>query len=309
MPRKRSAAPKQGTGIVENPRSARLDTFPPEDVIKLFLAEEAQAIKTVQAMARPLTELSTIVAQRLEKSARLVYVGEGTVGRMASFEAAECGPLFGLPPSLISSVIAGGPYALSRPILSGPLAHREAEQRLRKLAIGPGDIVFIVADEPLSPFLRAAMEYARFRQTKVIVLTTAAPANDGRALADHLLEIDVGPEILAEATRHKAATAIKIALSTLSSAALIQLGKAYGGLMVDARPTTPRSWHKAVTLVGQLCGLDGESAMNLIKKAGGRAKIAIVMHHARVGAAQAKQLLVQHRGSLRAVVGDLDFAG
>ena len=91
MPRKRSVVPKTGTGIVENPRSARLDTFPSEDVVRLFLAEEAQAIKTIQAVARPLTELATIVAQRLEKSARLVYVGEGTVGRMASFEAAECG--------------------------------------------------------------------------------------------------------------------------------------------------------------------------------------------------------------------------
>jgi N-acetylmuramic acid 6-phosphate etherase len=309
VPRKRSAAAKPVARIEENPAAARLDTLPPEEVVALFLEAEAQALGALQAQARPLAALATLVAQRLENRARLVYVGDGTVGRVAMFEAAECGPLFGLPPSLVSAVIAGGPQALSRPILTGPLAHREAEQRLRKLAIGPGDLVFVVADEPLSPFLQAAMEYARFRQTKVIVLTTAGPANDGRALADHLLEIAVGPEILAEATRHKAATVIKIALATISSAAFIQLGKAYGGLMVDARPTTPRGWQKAVTLVSQLCELDGESALNLIRKAGGRAKIAIVMHHARVSAAQAKQMLVQQRGSLRAVVGDLDFAG
>jgi hypothetical protein len=30
------------------------------------------------------------------------------------------------------------------------------------------------------------------------------------------------------------------------------------------------------------------------------------MHHARVPAVRAKELLVQHKGSLRAIIGDLD---
>ena len=42
---------------------------------------------------------------------------------------------------------------------------------------------------------------------------------------------------------------------------------------------------------------------------GGRAKVALVIHHARVNASRAKELLVQHRGSLRAIVGDIDLTG
>jgi hypothetical protein len=78
----------------------------------------------------------------------------------------------------------------------------------------------------------------------------AAPAaEDGGALADILIQLDPGPEIIAGATRLKAATAIKLVLSAFSSAAFVQLGKTYGGLMVDVRPTTPRTWKRAIQIV------------------------------------------------------------
>ena len=79
--------------------------------------------------------------------------------------------------------------------------------------------------------------------------------------------------------------------------------------MVDVRPTTPRTWQRAIKMVARLCQLDAAEAEKLIKKAGGRAKVALVMHHTKVSAARAKELLVQHRGSLRAIVGDLDLSG
>jgi N-acetylmuramic acid 6-phosphate etherase len=100
-----------------------------------------------------------------------------------------------------------------------------------------------------------------------------------------------------------------LALSAFSSSAFVQLGKTYGGLMVDVRPTTPRTWRRAIQIVTRLCNLSETEAEKLIKKAGGRAKVALVMHHARINAARAKELLVQHRGSLRAIVGDLDISG
>jgi N-acetylmuramic acid 6-phosphate etherase len=124
-----------------------------------------------------------------------------------------------------------------------------------------------------------------------------------------LIKLDPGPEIIAGATRLKAATAIKLVLSAFSSAAFVQLGKTYGGLMVDVRPTTPRTWKRAIQIVMRLCNLAEPEAEKLIKKAGGRAKVALVIHHARVNAARAKELLVQHRGSLRAIVGDIDLTG
>jgi len=301
----------ESVGDVENPRAAMLDTYPADEVVRLLIDEEAAAIKAARACATEIAQASRLLAERLAANGRLVYVGVGTAGRLAALEAAECVPLFGLPPSLIVSVLAGGPHAMARTVEIAQDNRREAEQRMRQVAVGPGDIVCAVADGELSIFLRAAIEYARFRHATVVLVSCTPPpvAEDGGALADIVIQLSPGTEIIAGATRLKAATAIKLTLSALSTAAFVQLGKTYGGLMVDVRPTTARTWKRAINIVMQLCHLDESEAEKLIKKAGGRAKVALVIHHARVNASRAKELLVQHRGSLRAIVGDIDLSG
>lgn len=298
-------------GDAEHPRAAMLDTLPAEEVVRFIVDEEAVAVRAVRSCAAEIAQASRLLAERLEQNARLIYVGAGTAGRIAALEAAECVPLFGLPPSLIVPVLAGGPHAMARTVEISQDSRREAEQRMRHAAVGPGDFVCAVADKEVSPFLQAAMEYARFRRAHVVLVTcTQAPAaEDGGALADIAVTLAPGPEVVAGATRMKAATAIKLALSAMSTAAFIQLGKTYGGVMVDVRPTTPRTWKRAIEVVSRMCSLDAAEAEKLIKKAGGRAKMAIVMHLTRVNAARAKELLVQHRGSLRAIVGDIDLTG
>jgi N-acetylmuramic acid 6-phosphate etherase len=115
----------------------------------------------------------------------------------------------------------------------------------------------------------------------------------------------VGPEVIAGSTRLKAGTATKMVLNAISTTAFVLLGKTYGGMMVDVRPTNAKLWARAVRIVRSLSGLDEGAARKLIEKAGGRAKVALVMHHAGVSAGRARELLVEHKGSLRAIVGDL----
>jgi N-acetylmuramic acid 6-phosphate etherase len=120
-----------------------------------------------------------------------------------------------------------------------------------------------------------------------------------------IIALDTGPEVIAGSTRLKAGTATKVALNAISTAAFVLLGKTYAGLMVDVRPTNAKLWARAVRIVRSLSGLDEAAARKLIEKGGGRAKVALVMHHAGVSAARARELLVTHKGSLRAIVGDL----
>ncbi|MGD0837288.1 MAG: N-acetylmuramic acid 6-phosphate etherase [Polyangia bacterium] len=304
----RTAPPPLPPGDAEHPRAAMLDTMPGDEVVKLLMDEEAAAVRAVRACAAEIARAAQLLAERLAANNRLIYVGAGTAGRIAALEAAECVPLFGLPPSLIVPVLAGGPHAMARTIEIAQENRREAEQRMRHAAVGPGDLVCAVADDELSAFLQGAMEYARFRRAFVVLLTSAPQATVASA-AEVTIRLSPGPEVIAGATRLKSATAIKLALSALSTAAFVQLGKTYGGIMVDIRPTTPRTWKRATELVMRMCSLDASEAEKLIKKAGARAKVALVMHHARVNAARAKELLVQHRGSLRAIVGDIDLTG
>ncbi len=286
-----------------HPRAAKLDTLPPEAIAELMLSEEARAVKSAQARAPEIGRAAQLCADRLAAGGRLVYVGAGTSGRLATLDAVECVPTFGVPPSRLVPIVAGGPAALTKSIEGAEDNVRDAEQRMRRAAVGPMDAVIGVAASGVTPFVRAALDYARFRRAATVFVTCAAPPVD--STADVVVALDTGPEVIAGSTRLKAGTATKIALNAISTAAFVMLGKTYAGLMVDVRPTNAKLWARAIRIVRALSGVDEAAARRLIEKAGGRAKVALVMHHTGVSAAKARELLVTHKGSLRAIVGDL----
>jgi len=314
MPR----APRSTTDFAQlpteaaHPRAAKLDTMAPEAIAALMLGEEAKAVRAAQSRADVIGRAARLVADRLAGGGRLVYVGAGTSGRLGTLDAVECVPTFGVPPSRLVPIIAGGPSALTRSVEGAEDNVRDGEQRLRRVAVGPADVVCCIAASGTTPFVRAALEYARFRRAATILVTcagnpekVAGGGTNGERVADVVIALDTGPEVIAGSTRLKAGTATKIALNAMSTAAFVLLGKTYGGLMVDVRPTNAKLWARAIRIVRALSGLDDVSARKLIEKAGGRAKVALVMHHAGVNLARAKELLVEHKGSLRAIVGDL----
>ena len=311
MPRAKPGPPPDYAALAtegQNPRAEFLDTLPPEDVVKLLVDEEGNALRAVRARTREIAQAARLAADRLAAGGRLIYVGAGTSGRLGTLDASECVPTFGVPPSLVVGIIAGGPHALTRSVEGAEDNPREAEQRMRRVAVGPGDLVCCIAASGVTPFSRAALEYARFRRAATVFVTcTRLPAGSDAAVADVVIELATGPEVIAGSTRLKAGTATKLVLNALSTTAFVLLGKTYGGLMVDVRPTNAKLWARAARIVARLSGLGEEEALRLIKKAGGRAKVALVMHHARVSAQRARELLIQHKGSLRAIVGDLDL--
>jgi N-acetylmuramic acid 6-phosphate etherase len=290
----------------ENPQSAHLDTLPAEEVVKLMLEEEAAAVRAVRGRHKEIAQAARLIADKLAPGGRLIYVGAGTSGRLGTLDAAECVPTFGVPPSRVLGIIAGGPVALTRSVEGAEDNPREAEQRMRRVAVGPADVVCCIAASGVTPFARAALEYAHFRRASTIFVTCARLRDEERPSADVLIELGTGPEVIAGSTRLKAGTATKLVLNALSTTAFVLLGKTYGGLMVDVRPTNAKLWARAARIVSRLSNLDEEEATKLIKKAGGRAKVALVMHHARVNAQRAVELINQNRGSLRAIIGDID---
>jgi len=287
------------------PQAADLDVRPAEDVVKLMLDEELTAVRIARARSAAIARAAELVAARLTAGGRLVYVGAGTSGRLGTIDAAECVPTFGLPPSRVAAVMAGGPGALTRAADGAEDNARDAEGRMRRIAVGPSDVVCCVTTSAATPFIRSALEYARFRRAATILLACAA-LEDTDPVADVVIDVVTGPEVIAGATRLKAGTATKVVLTAISTTAFVLLGKTYAGMMVDVRPTNAKSWAHAVRIVNLLTGLDDAAARALIEKAGGRAKVAIVMHHARVNAARARELLIEHKGRLRAIIGDVE---
>jgi len=218
-----------------------------------------------------------LVAGKLAAGGRLVYVGGGTSGRLGTLDAVECVPTFGIPPSRVVPIIAGGPSALTRSVEGAEDSARDAEQRLRRVAVGPTDAVCCIAASGVTPFVLAALEYARFRRAATIFVTCGRVPERAEPLADVVIALDTGPEVIAGSTRLKAGTATKIVLNMLTTAAMIRIGKTYGNLMVDVQMGSEKLKDRARRIISIVTGLDYDAADALLRKAHWNVKAAIVM--------------------------------
>jgi N-acetylmuramic acid 6-phosphate etherase len=93
-------------------------------------------------------------------------------------------------------------------------------------------------------------------------------------------------------------------LNTITTGAMIRIGKIYGNLMVDLRAWNDKLVDRSQRIVMEATGLDRGAAKNVIEAAAGSVKTAIVMARRGVPKEEAEQLLAQHAGRLRPIVGD-----
>jgi N-acetylmuramic acid 6-phosphate etherase len=105
-------------------------------------------------------------------------------------------------------------------------------------------------------------------------------------------------------TRMQAGTATKLVLNTLTTGAMIRLGKIYGNLMVDLKAWNEKLVDRSERIIMETTGLDRTRAREVIAAAEGRVKTAIVMARRGVFKAEAERLLAEHSGHLRVIVGD-----
>jgi N-acetylmuramic acid 6-phosphate etherase len=201
-------------------------------------------------------------------------------------------------------LIAGGDTALRRAIEGAEDSPEQGAQALKDIQLSHRDVLVGIATSGRTPYVIGGMNYARSQGAKVVALV----CNEGSEmaeLADVVICAVVGPEVVSGSTRLKAGTATKLILNSLTTAAMIRIGKTYGNLMVDLRATNTKLIARSRRLVRWLTGVDEATADRLLQEAGGRVKIAIVMHHRQTDAHMAQQLLDLESGHLRAVIGDV----
>jgi N-acetylmuramic acid 6-phosphate etherase len=119
----------------------------------------------------------------------------------------------------------------------------------------------------------------------------------------------VGPEALTGSTRMKAGTATKLVLNTLTTAAMVRLGKVYENLMVDLRATNVKLRDRAERIDCAAAAVRRARARTLLEKSHGQAKTAILMHACRLDFEQARRRLKAAAGSLRQAMALRDGRG
>ena len=98
---------------------------------------------------------------------------------------------------------------------------------------------------------------------------------------------DTGPEIVFGSTRMKSGTAQKMVLNTLSTAAMVRLGRVYGDLMVEMPATNAKLRRRAARMVELAAEASPEETRAALEATDGSVKAAIVMLRAGCDAAAA----------------------
>lgn len=278
-----------------NPRTRHIDLMSSLQIVRAINAEDGRVAAAVARQAKALAHGVDIVAGCLEDGGSLVLVGAGTSGRLAVLEAAECPPTFNTPPRRIRAVMAGGRSCVFR---SREGAEDDAAAGARCVrGLDRGDVVVGVAASGVTPFVRAALASAR-RQACRTILVTSNVRPPGSP-AELVIAPAVGPEVVAGSTRMKAGTAAKLVLNSLTTGAMIRLGKVYDRWMVDLRPVSRKLRLRAQRIVADLGGVSAGRARILLRRCGGSVKAAVLMARLGLSPAQARRALARHRGVLR----------
>jgi N-acetylmuramic acid 6-phosphate etherase len=260
-----------------NPRSAQIDQLSTREIVDLINDEDRNVAEAVHAERASLVRAADMIVDTFQKGGRLFYVGAGTSGRLGVLDAAEMPPTYGTDPSLVQGIIAGGHEALVR-AQEGAEDHPEhGAAAIDEHGIRPADFVLGIATSGTTPYVHGALARARELGARTGFLLCTPPSAELIASHDVVIAPLVGPEVVTGSTRMKAGTATKLVLNTLTTTAMIRLGKVYGNLMVDLQVTCQKLRDRAERILMETLGLERPAAATLLDEAGGHVKTAIVM--------------------------------
>ncbi len=281
-----------------NPRSADIDTMSAADLVELINSEDRTVPEAIARERRNIARAVELVVERFQRGGRLIYVGAGTSGRLGVLDAAECPPTFGSDPDMVQGLIAGGYSALVRAKEGAEDLAEDGAADLRERGVGPNDAVVGIATSGVTPYVHGALQEAR-RVGAATVFLSCVPDPGRPVVADVTIAPLVGPEVVTGSTRMKAGTATKLVLNTITTSAMVLLGKTYENLMIDLVATCDKLRDRACRILTETTGVGYDEAADVIGRAGGSVKAAIVMQKTGLSRSEAEALLDESGGFVR----------
>jgi N-acetylmuramic acid 6-phosphate etherase len=284
-----------------NRRSEKIDQLSTLQIIKLINSEDKLVAPAVSKEQKNIARAVDMIVEHLLQGGRLFYVGAGTSGRLGVLDASECPPTFGVRSTLVQGIIAGGRRALVKAVEGAEDNEKDGAEAVIKKEIGTRDVVVGIAACGMTPYVHGALRQAAKVKAGTIFITCSKIITRNTP-SQIVINPIVGPEVICGSTRMKAGTATKLVLNSLTTAAMIKMGKVYGNLMVDLNATNEKLRDRSVRIVMQLTDLSRKRAEKLLKQAKGKVKVAIVMHFRKTGFHQANNILQESRQLLRKAI-------
>ena len=284
-----------------NPNTMNIDTLSTLEMVRLINREDYKVAEAVSLVTDKIAEAVDLIADRLSKGGRLIYCGAGTSGRLGILDAVECPPTYSTEPEMVQSLMAGGYPAIFKAVEGAEDSRELGVRDMKNIAFCSGDVLVGIAASGRTPYVLGCMEYARELGASTVAVT-CCPGSLLDAFADIGIAPAPGPEVVTGSTRMKSGTAQKMVLNMLSTGTMIKLGKVYGNLMVDVKPSNEKLIRRCVTIVCAAAECDEATATAALEACEYRPKVAIVMVRKGVEAEEAKTLLSQAGGRIAKVL-------
>lgn len=285
-----------------NPRTADIDLASAREIVEMMNREDAGVAVVVAGQTDAIASAVEIATATFRAGGRLFYVGAGTSGRLGVLDASECPPTFGSDPEMVQGIIAGGSAALTRSQEGAEDRPETGARAMDERNVKSHDFVVGIAASGTTPFVHGALHRARELGAHTAIVACTTPPDSLLADCDVAIVTIVGPEVVTGSTRLKAGTATKLVLNTITTGAMILLGKTYGNLMVDMRASNAKLADRAERIVMEVTGISRERARAQLAAAGGLVKTALVMQMTGADRSAAEQLLADHGGFVRRVI-------
>ena len=286
-----------------NDASSGLDTKSALEIARIINQDDA---KVASAVKKALPEIALVidtVARSLRDGGRLIYVGAGSSGRIASLDASECPATFSTDPQQIQYLMAGGPKALASASDVNEDSPEIGQRDVAKRRPTRKDVIIGISASGRTPYVVGAVEYARARGAKTAAIT-CNPNSDLSQVADITITAEVGPEVISGSTRMKAASAQKMITNMITTGAMTRLGYVYDNLMVNVHMKNAKLVERGIRVLMKLCDIDRDTAIRTIKSAGKSIPIAVVMLKANVDKMEAVRRLQKSEGNVRLAIED-----
>lgn len=236
-----------------NEDTLNLDKLSIIETVTKMNQEDEKVIAAIEKKKESIAAVIEQVVKSLKNGGRLFYFGAGTSGRLGILDAAECVPTFSTDPELVQGIIAGGESAMTVAVEGAEDSTTLAEEDFRERGLTDKDIVIGISASGRTPYVIGGLKYA----AEVGATTASISCNENAEIstfASFPIEVTAGPEILTGSTRLKSGTLQKLILNMISTISMVHLGKVYGNLMVDVKPTNEKLVERAKNIIVEATG-------------------------------------------------------
>ena len=233
------------------------------EILRDINTEDQKVALAVQKAIPAIEKLVTEIVSRMKRGGRIFYMGAGTSGRLGVLDASEIPPTFGMDPTWVIGLIAGGDHALRNPVENAEDDTNQGWKDLQAFDINDKDTVIGIAASGTTPYVIGAIEECRRHGILTAAITSNPDAPISQA-ADIAIEMIVGPEYVTGSSRMKSGTGQKMICNMITTSVMIQMGRVKGNTMVNMQLSNAKLVDRGTRMIVEELNLPYDEAKRLL---------------------------------------------